>query len=207
MGKNKLVSINESNISIKGGNLMKKSIKKLFAGFSALTIIGTAFVGGHSAYAADSAITGGSLSITQPTIGSFAGVTLNGQIQTTNATMGAFTATDATGTGFGWNVVVKATQFSTGGATPLTLPNNSLALAAPTKTAQAGASDASTITTAAGDIDSATGVKILSADVNGGMGTYDITFPANALTLTLNPKDVKAGTYASTISVTVTSGP
>jgi hypothetical protein len=205
MEKNNFVSINQSNIQSKGGKSMKQSMKKFFVTVSVLAMMGTAFVGGKVTFAADTAITGGSLSLTQPTIGNFAAVTLNGQIQTTNASMGAFTVTDATGTGNGWNVVVKANQFTTGGTTPLTIPNNSLDIALPTVTAQAGASDVSTITKASGKIDNATGVKILSATQNGGMGTYDVA--ASTLTLNLQPKDVKAGTYTSTLSVTVTTGP
>lgn len=185
---------------------MKFSIKKVFATVSALALIGTVFIGSKSAFAADSSITGGSLSLTQPTPGNFSAVTLNGQVQTTNADMGAFTVTDATGTGNGWNVVAQASQF-TDSTNNLTLPTNSLNLSLPTVTAETGASDATTVTAAGGNIDNATGVKVLSAALNGGMGTYDIAFPANALTLNLQPKDVKAGTYTSTVTVTVTSGP
>jgi hypothetical protein len=205
MEKNKLVTINQTNIQTRGGNSMK--MKKFVATVSALAIMGTAFVGGKAAFAADSttAILGGSLSMTEPTLDNFASVTLNGQIQTTTASMGAFTVTDSTGTGNGWNVVVKASQFTTGGETPLTLPNNSLDIALPTVTAQEGATDASTITKLNGKIDNATGVKVLSAAADGGMGKYDIG--ANTLTLNLLPKDVKAGTYTSTVSVTVTTGP
>jgi len=39
------------------------------------------------------------------------------------------------------------------------------------------------------------------------MGKFDISFPEKALVLTLNPKDVKAGTYTSTITVNFNAGP
>jgi hypothetical protein len=201
MDKNSLVEI--SKTQIRGGNSM---IKKLIVTFSALAIIATSFVGAKATFAADAGVTGGSLSMVQPTVGNFTAVTLNGQIQTTNASIGAFTVSDATGTGNGWNLVIKATTF-TDSVKSLTLPTNSLDIALPAVTAQAGASAESTITKTVGKIDNATGVKVMSAALDGGMGTYDVTFPTNSLTLNLQPKDVKAGTYTSTISLTLTTGP
>lgn len=193
---------NKLNKQSKGGNSM---IKKLFATVSTLAIMGSAFVGGQSAFAATTAIEGGSLSFgTQPSVGNFSAVELNGQVQTSTAAVSAFTVIDATGTGDGWNVVVKADQF-TDAANQLTLPINSIDIALPTVSAQAGASDVTTITKADGKIDNATGVKILSAAEGGGMGTYNVD--ANNLTLNLLPKDVKEGTYSSTVTVTVTTGP
>ncbi|WP_078550282.1 WxL domain-containing protein [Litchfieldia alkalitelluris] len=181
---------------------MNKFFKKLVVNVAAFGFVIGAFA--TSSFAANSSITGGSLSMTQPTVDNFAAVTLNGQIQTTTASLGAFTVTDATGTGSGWQLNVKASQF-TDSVKGLTLPTNSLDIALPTVTAQAGASDVSTLTKASGKVDNATGVKILSAALNGGMGAYDVS--ANTLTLNLQPKDVKAGTYTSTVSVTVTTGP
>jgi hypothetical protein len=203
MKKGKFVSINQVKNQSNGGmNSMNKSLKKLVVNVATVGFVFGAFA--SSSFAAETAITGGNLSMTQPTISNLAPVTLNGQIQTTTASMGAFTVTDPTGTGVGWNVVVEASQL-TDSVKNLTIPNNSLDIAIPTVTAQAGATDISSITTASGKIDNATGVKILSAQVDGGMGTYDIG--ANVLTLNLQPKDVKAGTYTSTITVTVTTGP
>ncbi|CAI9394701.1 hypothetical protein BACSP_03850 [Bacillus sp. T2.9-1] len=202
MDKNNVLISNKLNKQSKGGNSM---IKKLFATVSTLAIIGSALVGGQSAFAATTAIEGGSLSFgTQPSVDNFGSVTLNGQVQNSTAAVSAFTVIDATGTGDGWNVVVKADQF-TDSANGLTLPTNSIDIDLPTVTADTGASELATISKASGKIDSSTGVKILSAAEGGGMGTYNVD--ANNLTLTLQPKDVKAGTYTSTISVTVTTGP
>ncbi|WP_428911940.1 WxL domain-containing protein [Niallia sp. Krafla_26] len=184
---------------------MKQSIKKVFATVSTLAIMGTAFLGGQSAFAAESTIVGGSLSMPQePTAGTFDAVTLNGLEQTTTATLGAFTVIDARGTGSGWKVMVQASQF-TDSDKGLVLPEGSLNIALPTVTPKPGASEVLTITKASGKIDNSTGVKILSAAEEGGMGTYEVA--ANTLTLNLQPKDVKAGTYASTVKVTVTTGP
>jgi len=184
--------------------------KQLIAAVAALAIIGSGFAGGKAVFAAESttntAITGGSLSMTDPAAGSFTPVTLDGTVQQSTASLDNFTVTDSTGTGNGWNVMVKATPF-TNTEKNSTLPDDSLALAGPTVTAHEGASDVNTITVANGTIDNTTGIKVLSAAANGGMGIYDIAFPNNPLSLTLNPKDVKAGTYTSTITVTVTTGP
>jgi hypothetical protein len=211
MEKNEFVSINLSNKQSKGGNKMNKLFKKITVsvvafGF-AIGAFSTSAFAEDTGKSVDSAITGGSLSMGQPTIDDyFTAVTLNGEEQSTTASLGAFTVTDARGTGSGWNVVVKATQF-TDVSTGLTLPENSLDIAVPTVTAQDGASALSTLTIINNieSIDNATGVKILSAAVNGGMGKYDVA--ANTLTLNLQPKDVKAGTYTSTITVKVTTGP
>ena len=184
-----------------------KSIKKLFVTVSAVAVIGTAFIGGQSAFAAGTAITGGELSMLNSVPSDFAPVKLDGTVQTTKADLSDFTVTDARGTGAGWNVMVSATQLEDTAA-GLKIPTGSIKISAPDVTAQAGASDVeSTITIGSGMIDTDTGVKLLSAKVDGGMGKYDVAFPTEALTMTLNPKDVKAGNYTSTITVTLTTGP
>ncbi|GGH87257.1 hypothetical protein JOD43_003965 [Pullulanibacillus pueri] len=188
---------------------MKNSFKKLFATVSTLAIIGTAFVGVHSASAAtsDTVIKGGSLTVTDnPTISNFADVTLNGKIQTTNANIDNLIVTDATGTGNGWNVNIEASPF-TNSETNSTLPEGSLTIAAPTLTAEDGSSDPNNINIVDGAIDKQAGIDVLAAPNNEGMGTYTATFPENALTLNLKPKDVKEGTYTSTITITVVSAP
>src|SRR3954470_5754063 len=70
--------------------------------------------GGSSALAATSqsdttqfAVTAGTLSFTTvPDAPAFSALTLNGQAQTLNATMGNFGVNDSTGSGAGWNVTV-----------------------------------------------------------------------------------------------------
>nr|WP_186324905.1 WxL domain-containing protein [Paenibacillus bovis] len=163
-----------------------------------------------SSFASSTAITGGTIEKTEPNIGDFSEVKLDGTIQTSEANFGTFTVTDARGSGAGWDIYVEATQFTTGeleGAK--TLPLNSLTLKKAEVTPQAGSSDISTFTISdSSTIDNGTGgYKILSANQNGGMGKFDISFPEKALVLTLNPKDVKAGTYTSTITVNFNAGP
>ncbi|CAM5194547.1 hypothetical protein UACE39S_02269 [Ureibacillus acetophenoni] len=180
-------------------------MKKILATVSTLAIMGAAVVGGNAAFAAESTITGGTLSMEQPTIGNFNAVTLNGLVQSTTATVGSFKIVDPSGTGDGWNVVMKATPLQHATLVDEVLPENSLTIGEPTLTAAEGADDVLTIAKKGGAIDNTNGVKVLSAAVNGGMGTY--TVGENTLTLDLQPKDVKAGKYSSTITVTITTGP
>lgn len=192
------------------------SIKKVFASVSAVAIIGTAFVGGQSAFAAESTavgsttINGGTLSISDLIVSTFGDIDLNGEIQTKYAKISDLTVIDPTGTGAGWDVTVKATQLTTGEdetGNTLMLPKDSLKISEPIVTAGNGSSGADTVVTSEGTIDNETGITLLSANEEGGMGTYTVTFPEDSLELKLNPKDVKTGTYTSTITVTITTGP
>ncbi len=151
------------------------------------------------------AVTGGTLSITNPLVANFTAVTLNGAPQTTAATMDGFSVTDGRGTGVGWNVTVQATQFS-GGVTPTrTLGTGSLSLLAPTVAAANTTSSAPpTMTAGPYAIDGST-VKIASAAAAAGMGTYDFT-QGGALSLAI-PASAYAATYTSTVTVSVVTGP
>lgn len=57
-------------------------------------------------------VTGGTLELTAENIG-FAGVSLDGDDQTPAGTTAAWTATDPTGTGAGWNLTIISTDFTT----------------------------------------------------------------------------------------------
>lgn len=162
----------------------------------------------------------------------FSSLTLNGDQQTAQANLGDLAAVDATGTGKGWNVTVSAGQFTEvlpqgSHDTPLTLPTGSLKLAplsSITATVVNQGDQATTSTlpsgvgTAAVPIDngSAGSTKVVTANVQSGMGAYLIAFPANALTLTLNPATTYVDTknyataatpYATTLSWQINVGP
>ncbi|WP_019415120.1 WxL domain-containing protein [Paenisporosarcina sp. TG20] len=183
---------------------MNSVLKKLVTGTAVLALSMTAFA--SSSFATTSEITGGSLSYTGITTTNFPAITLDGKTQSITAQIDTFDITDARGTGAGWNVSVSASQFSqTAGANPLAL--GALLLDEPTVSEKAGvegSSNPASITKLGGKIDLAA-VKILSAAVSTGMGTY--TVPAIPMTLTLMPKEIYAGTYTSTITATITSGP
>lgn len=160
-------------------------------------------------------VTGGVLSITNPVVANFTGVTLNGAAQTTTAAVGAFSVNDATGTGSGWNVTVQASQLAqydstlnagaggyvTGGRT---LALNSLSLPASTVASPNTTSPDPSITAGPYLIDSASAVKVASAAANEGMGEYD--FSAATLTLSL-PASVYAANYRSDVTLSVVTGP
>jgi WxL domain surface cell wall-binding len=163
------------------------------------------------------AVTAGALSFgTAPDVPNFAGVTLNGQSQTTNATMTSFSTVDATGSGLGWNVTVQGDTSASkspifkqycpiatcgtdsgpgyigGGAT---LAANSLTLNSTGSgfTAQNGTTGtAPTQQCAVGcNVDAAAPSKVISAASGAGMGTYQANaYTATSLGLTV-PTTVK----------------
>jgi hypothetical protein len=163
-------------------------------------------------------VTAGSLSFsTSPAMPTLTGVTLNGEAQKTNTTMTNFGVLDATGTGSGWNVTVngqsgteKSAVFAEycpnatcgsnskgyvgGGAT---LPANSLTLSSTSASFVAQKESTGTApelkcTASACNVDSATAVKIASAALNAGMGTW-LAEKWSATSLTLStPSTLKA---------------
>lgn len=167
--------------------------------------------GALAADAADLVITSGSLSSPTVAVGNFGGITLTGSAQTSNATMDAFSVTDARGTGGGWNVTAQATQFKEwDGAAYVTsgrtLPASSLSMAAPTVAANGTTSAAPSITAGPYTLDGAGAIKIASAAADTGMGRYDFTTGLSSLTLSV-PSTAYAKTYRSELTVSVVAGP
>lgn len=170
-------------------------------------ILCLAFAGGLTAAVTPA---GAQLTITNPAVENFPGVTLDGSAQTVSASLAGFSVDDARGTGEGWRVMVQATQFAehdgtgyvTGGKT---LPTSSLRMPAPMVTANGTSSPPPTIEPGAPwAIDVAAAVKIASAAVDTGMGRYD--FGSVSLSLTV-PASAYAKTYRSDVTVSVVSGP
>lgn len=143
-------------------------------------------------------VTAGSLSFsTVPALPTLSGVTLNGQAQTTTTQMTNFAVADATGSGSGWDVTVAGLTGAgnsavfkqycpTGGgcgtdpqgyvAAGATLAANSLTLdsAGASFAAQNGSTGTAPTLQCAStcNVDSASAVKVASAAVNAGMGTW-----------------------------------
>jgi len=186
-----------------------KQIRVMIGGLLVATIVGTtlALTGGNTAQAAtETAISAGNLGVDSITVGNFTAVVLNGRTQSTFSTVSNFNVTDATGSGAGWNVYLTATKFVS--AEGNELPLGSLSVSQPTVGLDdPNSSPLNTVTASSGAIDTVAGLKLLSAAEGGGMGTYTVTFAPNSLTLNLLPKYVKAGTYTSTITVSINSGP
>jgi putative surface cell wall-binding protein len=162
-------------------------------------------------------VTAGTLSFsTAPNAPDLPGLTLNGQAQTLNATMGNSTIVDATGSASGWNVTVNGDsglgksavfkQYCTQalcGTDPLgyvtggsTLAANSLTLdsTGASFAAQGGTTGTAPTHQCAStcNVDSAGAVKVVSAAANAGMGTYATsTYSGTSLALAA-PTTVKA---------------
>ncbi|UCZ52147.1 WxL domain-containing protein [Bacillus shivajii] len=150
-------------------------------------------------------VTGGQLSIEVPNATTFAGVTLDGTVQTTTASLDSLKIVDPTGTGAGWNVQVSASPIQKDDGTH-TLPKESLNLAAPSSViAGTGSSSAEYVTPKGGSLD--VPVNVLSAAVDEGKGTFTAAFPTDALSLTLSPDTALAGQYETMFSWNLTAGP
>jgi len=226
-------------------NKMKKLITMVVA-LAMLTVMSTAVFAADPAPTAT--VTGGTLEITELGIADLTLVNLDGTTQTTTAVVADTTLTDSTGTGDGWYVSLKASQFTldltsssllTGG-TPLAdeipavvgngsveapqfpavpavtialpsvhglLPASSLALGAVTiTTVDVGSTLIENIVNiSTGNLDTVAGINILTAGLDEGMGTYTVSMLP--MTLTLLPATTYAGTYTSTVTQTLTSGP
>lgn len=154
-------------------------------------------------------VTGGSLSMTNPLAADFAGVTLDGTAKTSTAALATFSATDARGSGAGWNITVQATQFKEYAAgayvvSGKTLPTSSLTMPAPTVTVASGNTAPVIQAGAPWAIDAASAVKIASAALDTGMGKYDF----GAVTLSLSiPASSYAKTYRSDVTFSAVTGP
>jgi hypothetical protein len=181
-------------------------------------------------------VTAGSLSFsTVPAMPTLTSVTLNGQAQTTNTSMTNFGVADATGSGSGWNVTVagqsgseKSVVFAqycptatcgsdVKGYVPsgATLPANSLTLGSTGASFAAQNGSTGTAPTlqcgSACNVDSATAVKLASAALSAGMGTWlTSAFTGTSLSLA-TPSTLKAlangETYRVNLLWTLGTGP
>jgi hypothetical protein len=135
--------------------------------------------------------------------------TLNGLDQTVSTTQ-ALDIGDATGSGTGWNITATSTTFTTGGGSPHLLSTTATSLTgAPTDACDVGAT--CTLATnsvtypyvlpAAGTAPTAT--KMYNAAANTGLGNQTVT-PTWRLSV---PASTFAGTYTSTWTISLVSGP
>lgn len=163
-------------------------------------------------------ITGGEHNVAVTPVSNFNAMTLSGETQVTNANPGVLTVTDATGSGDGWRINVKADQFKVSGDTKSnrTLPKGSLVLnnggAAITKVGGTSSPNPEFKSTNF-IIDTDNQVTILSAKKDEGMGKYNVSFNDKSMALTLNPHSTyvenKAGatSYESKLTYSIVTGP
>ena len=186
---------------------LRKSVLALSA-MALLTVPSTA-----AAAATDTSsisIVGGNLEYTAPlAAGNFPATTLNGATQVKTADISPFTVTDSRGGSDGWNLSIAASQFSSGTST---LPTGSLVMAVPpvptTTVGNLGIAPVPNATLAATPIDGGTTQSIASAAAVplGGAGAWTFTPLSGTLTLKVPPA-VAPGTYTSTITTTLSTGP
>src|SRR4051812_25261669 len=199
-----------------------KATRRLVAAATAVSMLG----GASTALAATSsdttqfAVTAGTLAFTTvPDAPAFPALTLNGQSQTLNATMGNFGVSDSTGSGSGWNVTVAGDntggkssvfkQYCTNaggcGAHPLgyvasgyTLGQNSIQLDSTSASFSAQNGTTGTAPTPQCntpcfvDAAPASPVKVISAAAGAGMGSYLTTGYSGTSLAAAAPSTVQA---------------
>jgi WxL domain surface cell wall-binding len=191
---------------------LKKRSLVFYLGF---LLILTMAIGGSIAAFADSstgatvAVNGGNLSETGPANVSATPVTLTGDDQTTIYSLG-LTVTDPRGNGTGWNLTITSTLFDNGGGHQLASNASSINAAPSVVCSGVGGHctnpDDSAISYPVGvpaGASAPTPVKFFDAAANTGLGKFTIT-PAVTVSI---PGNTYAGSYTSTVSVAVVSGP
>ncbi|MRG85666.1 WxL domain-containing protein [Salinibacillus xinjiangensis] len=226
MKKNTFGSINRLDKSFKGGNFnMKNLFKKIvintaLVGFVVGSFAGTSFAEVTSEN--NTTMQGGSLSVSVPSIGEFYDeeitdelgntvkvINLDGTTRNIDTTLQPLTITDPTGTGDGWVVTMKADQFAHTTRVDEFLEEGSLKVATPTSLTEVDANSTdvtetnTTLLSTATAIDNTTGATLVTVQQGAGMGKYKLSFPTNALTLTLKPNDVYDGAYKTTVRVSI----
>jgi hypothetical protein len=183
--------------------------RRVIIGVAVVALSLAAFAGPASAAAGDLPVAAGTLGFDQPlgtpAFGAFTGITLNGSPQVTSANLAPYIVTDATGSGSGWNVTIQLSQLTNGGHT---LPLDSVHTTAGIVKADPGTTSPvptmSALTGAANGADHATPQKLASAAASEGMGVYLISPKPFVLTV---PANAYVGTYTSTVTVAINSGP
>jgi hypothetical protein len=162
----------------------------------------TGWLAAIATFAPTPTCTGGSLTI-NPQSQNFS-VTLNGTNRTNSQQLSA-TASDMTGSGSGWNIQLTSTQFTTGSHT---LSTSATSVTGASNQAQAGTCIRPTKsvgypTTVPAGAGPPTAVKIYHAAASTGEGAVSVTFNMTVAV----PANAFAGTYNSTWTYTIATGP
>jgi hypothetical protein len=151
-------------------------------------------------------VTGSVLSASTAAVPSFSdNLDLGDQTQTYTVPM---TVQDTRGTGAGWHLTITSTQFSTGGGTPNLLATNASSLTGVTAVCASGTCTAVSNSTGypvavpAGS-GPPTAVNFVSDAANNGMGKFTVTPTVGVFV----PQNSFAGTYTSTLTLAIVSGP
>lgn len=181
--------------------------KLLTALLAALT--GACFVAASAHAAAVTAtgtVSGSTLSVTTSATPSFSANLDSGD--TTPMYTIPLTAQDTRGTGAGWNLTITSTTFTTGGGSPNLLSTSASSLTGVTSSCTSGtctnpsnAQSYPVTVPAAGTAPAA--VKFFNTSASNGMGKFTIT-PTIGVTV---PQNAFAGSYTSTVTIAIVSGP
>jgi WxL domain surface cell wall-binding len=181
--------------------------KQLFATFilgAALWAFPTAALGASAT--ATGTLTGSTLSLSTSATPTFS-ANLDSGDSTPTYTV-SLTIQDTRGTGAGWNTTITSTQFTTGGATPSTLATNASTLTGVISACASGTCTNPTnaisypVAVPAGAT-APTAVKFFNAAANTGMGKFTNTPTIGVFV----PQSSFAGTYTSTLTIAIVSGP
>lgn len=183
---------------------MKRIILITVTGLAALALAAAAVAGTITASAS---VTGaGSLGLSHGATASVSAVTLDGTDQTASYTI-PLSITDARGNGSGWNGTITSTTFTD--ASSHTLSTTASSMTAVSSSCVAGGTCTNPtnaisypLTVPAGAT-APTAVKFFNAAANTGMGRFTVT-PSISVSV---PGNAYAGTYSSTVTVAVASGP
>ena len=151
------------------------------------------------------ACTGGSLTLTSPSSHSFPSVVLNGVNRTSTQTV-SLTPSDMTGSSTGWNIQATSTTFTNAGSK--TLPTTATTFTGASASAATGncALPTNTMTypiTLPAGATAPTAVKVYNASASTGAGPSTVVL-TSALAV---PANAFVGTYSSTWTFTIASGP
>jgi hypothetical protein len=185
---------------------LKLHAKLLVAAAAALTALTAAAAAMAGNVTATATVTGaGALGLSHGATASVSS-TLDGSDQTATYTI-PLSIDDARGTGAGWNATITSTTFNDGSGH--TLPTTASSITGTTSACRAGGSctaPTNSITyplTVPAAATAPTAVKLFDAAANTGMGRFTVT-PTIAVTVAGN---VYAGSYSSTVTFAVASGP
>lgn len=181
---------------------MKKLISIALAGLMALAWLAGAVAqeSGTTATLNIQAANGGTLFVQIDNV-TFQSVHYSFQNQQTSATV-VVRAEDTRGSGQGWNVTIRGTNFQSQSGTGASFEISNLALGNGSVDRTEGMLTEGISATSLNNM-SDQAQKIAVAQQNKGMGKYRISYPA---TLTV-PGGTPAGDYHSTLTVAITSGP
>jgi hypothetical protein len=131
----------------------------------------------------------------------FEAIRITGRPESTSGTFKGFGVVDARGTGAGYNLTLQASQFESKDGT---LPADSLLVGEAKIEAGRGVDAPAPKWNGDRTIDNGKGVVVLSADIDAGMGLFNIEESVMKLAI---PASVKAGAYTAVLQATLVTGP